>query len=96
MSHTQKLLDTLTYEELIELKYQIENEIKKRQPGPCQEAYSLKIGDPVAFIHKGVTRFATVIRFNSKTVTVVEQGDFHRTWRVHPSFLRPIRSAHSF
>ena len=96
MSHTQRLIDMLTLQELLELKQQVEAEIRRRNSSqPHDHACPARFspGDQVTFAHETITYFATVIRINPKTVTVAAQSPRTGTWRVSPSFLTHIRSA---
>ena len=61
----------------------------RRDFAAMRDVRSWNIGDQVAFdLKKGGRACGTVIKLNRKTVTV--QTLTHGTWRVSPSYLRPV------
>ena len=93
LSHTQRAIDLLTYSELLEVRDAIDAEIRRRKAS--QQVATFKAGDQVTFLHESTTYFATVIRVNPKTITVVTQSPRAGTWRISPSFLTQIRQANT-
>lgn len=93
MSYTQRAIESLSYSELLEIKDAIDTEIRRRKAS--QQVATFKAGDQVTFLHESTTYFATVIRVNPKTITVVTQSPRAGTWRISPSFLTQIRQANT-
>lgn len=91
MSYTERALSILSTQELIELKSQIDSEIRRRKSS--RQSISFKLGDQVTFSHKGVTLFGCVIRINMKTISVAVDGYDDGSWLVSPGLLSPLKKA---
>ncbi len=100
MSHTQRAISLLTYQELLEVKHDIEAELRRRDADKSRSRTAdhrprFAPGDQVTFVHENATYFATVIRVNTKTITVVAQSPRSGTWRISPTLLTHILSANT-
>lgn len=71
----------------------LHRKIQDRLSVHARPSHSFNLGDQVTFVHKGTTYFATIIRINPKTISVVENSLDRRQWNVSPSLLSPLRSA---
>ncbi len=84
-------LDALSHDAILDLNRRIQKRLHLSNP---KSSHPFKLGDQVTFIYKGITLFGTVIRLNQKTVSVVENGDDKGSWKISPSLLNHIKSAH--
>ena len=89
--NTDAFLDALSQASLQDLSRRIQKRLHPKKTA----SHNFKLGDQVTFSYKGVTHFGTVIRINQKTISVVQNGDDQGTWKISPSLLAPLRSAHS-
>lgn len=83
-------LTKLTEKELIELNHQIIERLKFLQSlRHHNKMMTFKLGDKVSFDPVGYEKqFATVTKFNKKTITVITE-DGHR-WNVSPHLLTKV------
>jgi hypothetical protein len=83
-------LTRYTEDELVELNRRIVERIRLLRQGRCQERMAgFNVGDRVSFQpERGLPVEGTVIRLNSKSVTVVSTDGVH--WRVSPGLLERV------
>ncbi len=83
-------IDGLSYEELEQLHRRIVERLKMLDAMQAHvDMMAFSIGARVSFHSQRGRHLATVIKYNRKTVTVVD--DQGRQWRVTPGLLSPVK-----
>ena len=85
-------IDSLTYEELVELNQKIVERLKFLDSMHThKEMMRFSPGDQVSFEAPGRDKqFATLIKYNKKTVTVITESG--QRWNVSPHLLQKVKS----
>lgn len=85
-------IDSLSYDELVELNHQIVERLKfLDQMHAHKEMMQFSPGDQVSFEPPGKKeQFGTLVKYNKKTVTVITEAG--QKWNVSPHLLRKIKS----
>jgi len=83
-------LDSLTYEELVELNHRVVERLKMLEAMQAHVSMMrFNLGQRVSFDSQFGRQFGTVVKYNRKTVTVL--GEDARQWRVSPGLLSPMK-----
>lgn len=85
-------LDSLSYEELLELQHKIRQRLKTIESGKAPKNHArFNPGDKVSFAHPTLgTQTGTLLTHNDTTVTVVTRSG--QQWDVSPHLLRKVVS----
>ena len=88
-------IDSMSYEDLIELNHKIIERLKFLDlMYTHKEMMQFKPGDQVCFELQGRSKqFGTLVKFNRKTVTVITESG--QKWNVSPHLLRKVKSVKS-
>ena len=88
-------IDSLTYEELVELNQRIVERLKFLDSMHThKEMMKFSPGDQVSFEASGrAKQFATLVKYNRKTVTVITESG--QKWNVSPHLLQKVKSVNS-
>ena len=84
-------IDSLTYEELVELNQKIVERLKFLDSMHThKEMMRFRPGDQVSFEAPGrIKQFATLVKYNKKTVTVITESG--QKWNVSPHLLQKVK-----
>jgi hypothetical protein len=87
-------IDQLTESELIELNHRVVARLKFLQQMKAHVSMlEFNLGEKVSFQPEGhPVLFATIIKYNQKSVTVVTEAG--QRWTVSPVFLRKLKPVH--
>ena len=85
-------IDSLSYEELIELNHKIVERLKFLDlMHTHEEMMQFKPGDQVSFEPSGRGKqFGTLVKYNKKTVTVITESG--QKWNVSPHLLKKVKN----
>ena len=83
-------IDSLSYEELLELQHLISQKLKSIESGqPPKQNWKFNQGDKVSFSHPTLgTQTGTLLNYREKTVTVITRNG--QKWDVSPHLLRKV------
>jgi len=88
-------IDSLRYDELVELNHKIVERIKfLDQMNTHKEMMQFTPGDQVSFEPPGRNmQFGTLVKYNKKTVTVITESG--QKWNVSPHLLQKVKNVKS-
>lgn len=88
-------IDSLSYEELLELHHLINQKLKSIESGkPARKNWKFNQGDRVSFSHPTLgIQTGTLLEYREKTVTVITRSG--QKWDVSPHLLRKVISQDS-
>jgi hypothetical protein len=88
-------IDSMSYEELIELNHKIVEKLKFLDSMHAhKEMMQFSPGDRVCFKPSGRNeQFGTLVKYNKKTVTVITESG--QKWNVSPHLLRKVKNVKS-
>ena len=83
-------IDGLSYEELLQLNHRVIERLKMLEAMQAHvDMMAFNLGQRVSFDSQHGRQFGTVVKYNRKTVAVLD--DDGRQWRVSPHLLSPAK-----
>ena len=83
-------IDGLSYEELLQLNHRVVERLKMLEAMQAHvDMMAFNLGQRVSFDSQHGRQFGTVVKYNRKTVAVLD--DDGRQWRISPHLLSPVK-----